>query len=285
MILPEFCQNTKNLTSISVTTTLSITLKVPRGGQKTKSHGATDHSTAIKASIITLRVVAGYKYDDIAVSTGVAKSSCSAIVRRAQEDAGSLDLIDLLDALEHSNTRSEDAAWWFPQETWHEAVRNHTPFKDVLKATIYRVCSQHPHPHPQRSQALSRVYKAYKPALSRSLRDLRVEYCEWVLGWLQKKALFVFTDETFISAGGRPHKRARITIERGLCTRARCVRTLASSAHSCNGNGNRPRKKLNTSSSLTWRASACINSQFVSKERPVKKVRSSTRCSQRSTII
>ncbi|KAF1965502.1 hypothetical protein BU23DRAFT_24395 [Bimuria novae-zelandiae CBS 107.79] len=170
-----------------------------RGGQKTKSHGSADHSTTLIASIITLRVVAGYKYDDIAVSTGVAKSSCSAIVRRAQEDASSLDLINLLNALEQSNTRLkginelytkvkkgsiksviiQDAVWWFPQETWLEAVRNHTPFTELSKATIHRVYSQHP--HPQRSQALSRVYEAYKPPLSRSLRDLQVQYCKWAL--------------------------------------------------------------------------------------------------------
>jgi len=31
------------------------------------------------------------------------------------------------------------------------------------------------------------------------------------LDWLQRDALFVFTDETYIRAGGRPHKRHRIT--------------------------------------------------------------------------
>ncbi|KAF1967787.1 hypothetical protein BU23DRAFT_362773, partial [Bimuria novae-zelandiae CBS 107.79] len=40
-------------------------------------------------------------------------------------------------------------------------------------------------------------------------------YCNWALKWLSRNALFVFTDETYISAGGRPHKRKRITIERG----------------------------------------------------------------------
>jgi hypothetical protein len=51
--------------------------------------------------------------------------------------------------------------------------------------------------------------------------DLRVEYAHWCLDWISKGALFVFTDETYISAGGRPHKRRKVTIVEGQAPETR----------------------------------------------------------------
>ncbi|KAF1970055.1 hypothetical protein BU23DRAFT_220602 [Bimuria novae-zelandiae CBS 107.79] len=119
-----------------------------------------------------------------------------------------------------------------------------------------------------------RVIQAYKPPLSASLREIRAEYSNWALKWLSRNALFVFTDETYISAGGRPHNRTRITIEHGrpaercgfytdpiyfkLMFGVPCARTSTSSAHASYGKRKRPRKRTSTSSSLTWRTSPSV---------------------------
>jgi hypothetical protein len=209
---------------------------MPRGHIKTRE--SVDTSRTMRAAVITLRIVAAYNFDDISRALGIAKSTCSLIVRRACEATGNEDIVELLDYTakennrEHSGVAStkvwpysaasitiQDAVWWFPRETWDEAVRNHTPFGELDRSTIARICRLHP--HPLRDRPLTRVLEVHKPPLSNELRELRVEYAQWCLTWLDRGALFVFTDETYIRAGGRPHKRRHVTIEEGHPTEER----------------------------------------------------------------
>ncbi|KAI8934014.1 hypothetical protein NX059_012519 [Plenodomus lindquistii] len=197
-----------------------------------KQKGSVDVSRALRAAIITLRVVAKYSFDAIHAALGIPRSTCSSIFARAVAATGNEDIIDLLDYIHKENNRQasglavikvwpsspasiaiQDAAWWYPKETWEEAVKNHTPFSELSRATIEKICRTHP--HPGRDRPLTRVLEIHKPSLSSELRELRVDYANWCLFWLDKGALFVFTDETYISAGGRPHKRQRVTIEQG----------------------------------------------------------------------
>ncbi|KAF1937074.1 hypothetical protein EJ02DRAFT_515433 [Clathrospora elynae] len=179
-----------------------------------KHSGSVDQSRTIHAAIITLRVVVSWDFDRISRALGTPRSTCSGIVWRAKEATGNKDIIDLLDYTAKENNREacgvattkiwpgseasvciQDAAWWFSRETWDEACRNHTPFGALSRKTIKRIC--HEHPHPLRDCPLTRVLEVQKPALSNSLH------------------------ETYISAGGRPHKRRRVTVEQGQQTEER----------------------------------------------------------------
>ncbi|KAF1360297.1 hypothetical protein EJ07DRAFT_155276 [Lizonia empirigonia] len=203
-----------------------------------KQRGSVDTSRTQRAAVITLRVVAEWTFERISSALGIPKSTCIGIVRRATDATKNEDINELLDYTARENNREvagtastkiwpysaesvliQDAAYWYPRETWHEAVRNYTPFGELDRTTIARICRLHP--HPSRDQPLSRVLEVHKPPLSIDLMDLRVDYCRWCIFWLDKGALFVFTDETFIRAGGRPHKRQKVTVVQGQPTETR----------------------------------------------------------------
>ncbi|KAF1355600.1 hypothetical protein EJ07DRAFT_181933 [Lizonia empirigonia] len=203
-----------------------------------KQRGSVDTSRTQRAAVITLRVVAEWTFERISSALGIPKSTCIGIVRRATDATKNEDINELIDYTARENNREvagtastkiwpysaesvliQDAAYWYPRETWHEAVRNYTPFGELDRTTIARICRLHP--HPSRDQPLSRVLEVHKPPLSIDLMDLRVDYCRWCIFWLDKGALFVFTDETFIRAGGRPHKRQKVTVVQGQPTETR----------------------------------------------------------------
>ncbi|KAF1935906.1 hypothetical protein EJ02DRAFT_470840 [Clathrospora elynae] len=163
-----------------------------------KQHGSVDISRTQRAAVITLHVVAGFTFDQINRSLGIAKSTCIGIVRRAQDATGNSDIIKLLDYCNKENNRKvagrdltqyapflsasiliQDAAKWFPRETWSEAVRNHTPFASISRRTIDKICRQHPYLY--RDRHLTRVNEVHKPPLSNELRELRVDYARWCL--------------------------------------------------------------------------------------------------------
>ncbi|KAF1938210.1 hypothetical protein EJ02DRAFT_514669 [Clathrospora elynae] len=180
-----------------------------------KRRGSVNVSQTQRAAIITLRVVAEWNYDRIVRALGLPHSTCSSIVRRAEEATGNSDIIELLDYCAKENNREaagkaatkvwplsttsvmiQDAAWWFPRETWDEAVHNHTTFADLSRRTIEHICRDQP--HPLRNRRLTRMFEVHKPPLSNEFSNLSVDYARWCLFWLDKGALFVFTDETYI---------------------------------------------------------------------------------------
>jgi hypothetical protein len=70
-----------------------------------KRKGSVDISRTQRAAIITLRVVAEWDYDRIVRALGVPRSTCSSIVRRAEEATGNSDIVDLLDYCAKENNR------------------------------------------------------------------------------------------------------------------------------------------------------------------------------------
>jgi len=170
-----------------------------------KPQGSPDVTRSVRCAIVTLRLVSKWDFARIARALGQKKSTCSLVVRRAIERVGNNDILEILDFVERENAREasgfatvkvqpgstesvviQDACWWFPKETWVEAVQTHTPFGDLSVPTIARICREHPHPSGRRP--LTRVAEQFKPSLSPDLLDLRREYVEWALDWLQRDA-------------------------------------------------------------------------------------------------
>lgn len=94
-----------------------------------------------------------------------------------------------------------------------EIVTGHIAGIKMARSTAERVA--HDHRDSQCDKDLVRVVQPIKSALSYDLKDLRVEYVQWVRKEQDKEAVFIFIDETYIHFGGHPRKKPKIIKSKG----------------------------------------------------------------------
>ena len=88
-----------------------------------------------------------------------------------------------------------------------EVVTGYIAGIKMARSTAERVA--HDHRDSQCDKDLVRVVQSIKPALFYDLKDLRVEFVQWVRKEQNKGAIFIYIDETYIHFGGHPQKKTK----------------------------------------------------------------------------
>lgn len=83
----------------------------------------------------------------------------------------------------------------------------------LARSTIEKIA--HEHRDPVHNYSIKRRIAQYKPVVDDEAKEWRLEYAEWPLAELNKGAIFIFSDETYPSFGGHPHKKQRVTMGEG----------------------------------------------------------------------